>query len=43
VRNTDITSFDSSVYDMYKFLIKNEKSGLAESKNKSLFNVNNRI
>ena len=39
VRNTDITAFDTSVYDMYKFMIKNEKSGLAETKNKALFNV----
>ena len=39
VRSTDITPFDSSVYDMYKFLFKNEKGGLAESKNKALFVV----
>jgi len=39
VRDTDITPFDSSVYDMYKILFKNEKGGLAETKNNNLFKV----
>ncbi len=39
IRQTDITNFDNSTMDVYKIMIKSEKMGLVESKNKTLFEV----
>ena len=40
LKNSDDTNFDISLYDTYKSLVKVDKAGLAETKNKSIFNVN---
>lgn len=39
IAQTDITTFDNSIFDVYKGLIKKEKTGLVEIKNKQLFEV----
>lgn len=39
IKQTDITTFDNSVFDNYRALIRNEKMGLVELKNKQIFNV----
>lgn len=40
IKQTDVTTFDNSVVDVYKSLIKSEKIGLVETTNKSNFQVN---
>lgn len=39
IKQSDITTFDNSVFDCYKNLIKQEKMPLVESKNKQYFEV----
>jgi hypothetical protein len=39
IKQTDITTLDNSVFDVYKQMIKGEKYGLVESKNKQNFEV----
>ncbi len=39
IKQSDITSFDNSIFDCYKILIKQEKMPLVEQKNKQYFEV----
>ena len=39
IKQSDITTFDNSVFDCYKSLIKQEKMPLVEEKNKKYFEV----
>lgn len=39
IKQTDITTFDNSTFDVYKTMIKAEKMGMVETKNKQLFEV----
>jgi hypothetical protein len=41
IKQTDLTNFDSPTFDVYYNLIKNEKVGLVEIKNKQYFGVRN--
>lgn len=40
IKQSDISSFDISIFDCYKTLIKQEKMPLVEQKNKQYFEVN---
>jgi hypothetical protein len=39
IKQTDISSFDNPTFDVFKTVIKAEKMGLLENKNKQLFEV----
>jgi hypothetical protein len=39
IKQTDVTTFDNSTFDVYKGLIKNEKIGYVETRNKTMFQV----
>jgi hypothetical protein len=39
IKQSDITTFDNSIFDCYKSLIKQEKMPLVETKNKQYFEV----
>ena len=41
IKQSDITTFDNSIFDCYKILIKQEKMPLVEQKNKQYFEVIN--
>ncbi len=40
IKQTDISTFDCSTFDNYRTLIKGEKMGLVELRNKQMFQVN---
>ncbi len=40
IKQSDITTFDNSIFDCYRNLIKQEKMPLVEAKNKQYFEVN---
>jgi hypothetical protein len=42
IKQTDITNFDNSTFDVFKTAIKAEKMGLVENKNKQLFEISTR-
>jgi hypothetical protein len=39
IKQSDITTFDNSTFDVYKILVKENKPALVDSKNRSLFEV----
>jgi hypothetical protein len=39
IKQSDITTFDNSTFDIYKILVKENKPAIVDSKNKSLFEV----
>lgn len=43
IRQTDISTYDNTIFDCYKIMIKADKMGMVEQKNKQLFEVYNLI